>query len=257
MENRWQYEAMGSGESREELEGLIDDVEEDEWEVAPAATTQVDSIDGRSIAYSRRWRRVRKEGPPMKITIQVLIEGADVLPLTVPTHTIDRLCERTEEVGLQRVEAKSILRGLEQNVVRHQLAEYLAGKRSCTHCQRSRAIKGYHSAKSRVRQNPAPQLQLGLTAGIFGDAIARPEGRVALRSLPAKAYRKKALRKFSLSCAALIKSPNVGCATYTNLKVSCLASRSPSYPTAVIRSANSERSCIRAPSTSWIGFTLG
>lgn len=111
---------------------------------APAATTQVDSIDGRSIGYSRRWRRVRKEGPPMKITIQVLIEGADALPLTVPTHTIDRLCERIEEVGLQTVEAKSILRGLEQNVVRHQLGEYLAGKRSCPHCQRSRAIKGYH-----------------------------------------------------------------------------------------------------------------
>jgi hypothetical protein len=35
MENRWQYEAMGSGESREELEGLIDDVEKDEWEIAP------------------------------------------------------------------------------------------------------------------------------------------------------------------------------------------------------------------------------
>jgi hypothetical protein len=34
MENRWQYEAMGSGESREELEGLIDDVDEEEWEVA-------------------------------------------------------------------------------------------------------------------------------------------------------------------------------------------------------------------------------
>jgi hypothetical protein len=35
MENRWQYEAMGSGESREELEGLIDDVEEEEeWEIA-------------------------------------------------------------------------------------------------------------------------------------------------------------------------------------------------------------------------------
>jgi len=34
MENRWQYEAMGSGESREELEGLIDDVDDEEWEVA-------------------------------------------------------------------------------------------------------------------------------------------------------------------------------------------------------------------------------
>jgi hypothetical protein len=85
----------------------------------------------------------------MKITIQVLIEGADALPLTVPIHTIERLCERIEEIGLQTVEAKSILRGLEQNVVRHQLAEYLAGKRSCPHCQRSRAIKGYHPLRFR------------------------------------------------------------------------------------------------------------
>jgi hypothetical protein len=79
----------------------------------------------------------------------VLIEGADALPLTVPIHTIERLCERIEEIGLQTVEAKSILRGLEQNVVRHQLAEYLAGKRSCPHCQRSRAIKGYHPLRFR------------------------------------------------------------------------------------------------------------
>jgi hypothetical protein len=115
----------------------------------PAATTPGDSIDGRSISDSQRCRRVCKEGPPMKITIQVLIEGADALPLTVPIHTIDRLCERIEEVGLQTEEAKSILRGLEQNAVRHQLAEYLAGKRSCPHCQRSRAIKGYHPLRFR------------------------------------------------------------------------------------------------------------
>jgi hypothetical protein len=34
MENRWQYAAMGSGDSREELEGLIDDIDEEEWEIA-------------------------------------------------------------------------------------------------------------------------------------------------------------------------------------------------------------------------------
>jgi hypothetical protein len=34
MESRWQYEAMGRGESREELEGLIDDIDEEEWEIA-------------------------------------------------------------------------------------------------------------------------------------------------------------------------------------------------------------------------------
>jgi hypothetical protein len=34
MENRWQYVAMGGGESREELEGIIDALHVEEWEVA-------------------------------------------------------------------------------------------------------------------------------------------------------------------------------------------------------------------------------
>jgi hypothetical protein len=50
----------------------------------------------------------------MKFTIQVLIEGADALPLTVPIQTIDRAGGRIEEIGLQTVEAKSILEGLQQ-----------------------------------------------------------------------------------------------------------------------------------------------
>jgi len=34
MANRWQYSAIGGGESREELDGLIDDVEDDEeWDI--------------------------------------------------------------------------------------------------------------------------------------------------------------------------------------------------------------------------------
>ena len=85
----------------------------------------------------------------MKITIQVLIEGTDALPLTVPIQTIHRSCDRVEEVGTLTAEAKSILKGLEESVVRHQLAEYLAAKRSCPHCQRSRAIKGYHPLRFR------------------------------------------------------------------------------------------------------------
>jgi hypothetical protein len=91
MEHRWQYEARDSGESRGEFEGLIDEEEEEEeeeeWEIA------------------RHYH------------IQVLIEGADVLPITVPIQTIDRPRERVEEVGLQTAEAKSILRKLQQIVV--------------------------------------------------------------------------------------------------------------------------------------------
>ena len=92
----------------------------------------------------------------MKFTIQVLIEDADALPLTVPIHTIDRPGERIEDIGFQTVEAKSILGGLQQVVVRHQLAEYLAGKRSCPHCQRSRATKGYHPLRFRSAYGDVP-----------------------------------------------------------------------------------------------------
>jgi hypothetical protein len=76
----------------------------------------------------RRLRTAADRTPSWKIagTIQVLIEGADALALTVPIQTIDRPGERIEEVGLQTVEAKSILGGAQQAVVRHQLAEYLA-----------------------------------------------------------------------------------------------------------------------------------
>ncbi len=31
MENRWQYEAVGSRDSREALERLIDDMDEEDW----------------------------------------------------------------------------------------------------------------------------------------------------------------------------------------------------------------------------------
>ena len=55
----------------------------------------------------------------------MLVEGADALPLTVPIHTIDRPGERIEEVGLQTMEAKSVLGGLQQVLVRHQLPVYM------------------------------------------------------------------------------------------------------------------------------------
>jgi len=32
MEHRWQYQAVGSGDSREALEGLIDEMNEEDWE---------------------------------------------------------------------------------------------------------------------------------------------------------------------------------------------------------------------------------
>jgi hypothetical protein len=117
MQKRWQYELIGSGGPREQLEDLVDDVEDEEgWEINrryhPAGL-----IDSRSIASLWRCQR-HPEAPTMKLTIQLQLEGAAVLPLTVPIETIDRCCEDIDDIGLQIAEAKSILGKLQQVVVR-------------------------------------------------------------------------------------------------------------------------------------------
>jgi len=61
----------------------------------------------------------------MKFTIRVLIESPDALPLSVPIQTIERSCDRIEDVGLRLEEAKAILSGLQEHLVRQQLADHL------------------------------------------------------------------------------------------------------------------------------------
>ena len=46
-------------------------------------------------------------------------------------------------------EAKAILSGLQEQLVRQQLAEYLRDHRSCPCCHRVRAVKGYHPLRFR------------------------------------------------------------------------------------------------------------
>lgn len=55
----------------------------------------------------------------MKFTIQVLIESPEALPLSVPVQTIERSCCRIEDLGLRLEEAKAILNGLQEQLVRH------------------------------------------------------------------------------------------------------------------------------------------
>jgi hypothetical protein len=78
-----------------------------------------------------------------------MIESPDALPLTVPVQTIERSCERVEEVGLRLEEAKAILSGLQEQLVRQQLAQYLCEHRSCPCCHRLRTLKGYHPLRFR------------------------------------------------------------------------------------------------------------
>ena len=85
----------------------------------------------------------------MKFTIRVLIESPDALPLSVPIQTIERSCDRIEDVGLRLEEAKAILSGLQEHLVRQQLADHLQRHRPCPCCHRPRTIKGYHPLRFR------------------------------------------------------------------------------------------------------------
>ena len=86
----------------------------------------------------------------MTVTVQIRIQGATSHPFTMPLHTIDRSCVQVQDVGLALGEAKSILGKLQQTIVRQQLESYLAERRACPHCQRPRAIKGYHPLRFRT-----------------------------------------------------------------------------------------------------------
>ena len=52
-------------------------------------------------------------------------------------------------MGLRLEEAKSILNGLQDRLVRQQLAEHLERHRACPSCHRTRSIKGYHPLRFR------------------------------------------------------------------------------------------------------------
>jgi hypothetical protein len=86
----------------------------------------------------------------MKFTIQLLIENAGSLPLSIPLQAIERPCDAVEDVELRLEEAKAILRRLQDEVVRSQLARHLESHRTCFHCNRRRGIKGYHSLSLRT-----------------------------------------------------------------------------------------------------------
>jgi hypothetical protein len=79
----------------------------------------------------------------------VLIESPDALPLSVPIQTIERSCERVEDVGLRLEEAKSVLHGLQEQLIGQQLTDHLARHRPCPHCRRPRTLKGYHPLRFR------------------------------------------------------------------------------------------------------------
>jgi hypothetical protein len=112
-------------------------------------TTRTGLTDGSLIVHWANWPPARTRKRSMKFTIQVLIESPDALPLSVPIQALDRTCEHVEDVGLRLDEAKAILHGLQEQLIRQQLVGYLDAHRPCPCCHRLRAIKGYHPLRFR------------------------------------------------------------------------------------------------------------
>jgi hypothetical protein len=54
----------------------------------------------------------------MRFTIQVLVEFAGAVPFSVPIQTVDRPCERVEDVDLRLEEAKTVLQSLQEQLIR-------------------------------------------------------------------------------------------------------------------------------------------
>ena len=86
----------------------------------------------------------------VKFTIQMLIEDSDSLSMTIPIHTIERSCERVEDVDLHLAEAKALLGTLQNHVVRSQLAKLLEARRPCQFCRQTRPLKGYQIGRAHV-----------------------------------------------------------------------------------------------------------
>ena len=57
----------------------------------------------------------------MKFTIQLLIEDANCMPLSIPVTTIDRACDAVEDVGLHLEEAKAVLGRLQEIQLRRRV----------------------------------------------------------------------------------------------------------------------------------------
>ncbi len=136
------------GRSTEDLDDWIDELED--HEPHDSSDYDPDRFDRKLfIGRSLHWLSVRMRRLSMKFTIQALIETPEGLPLTVPVQTIERSCDRIEDVGLRLEEAKLILNALQEQLVRQQLAEHLQRHRACPECRRPRTIKGYQPLRFR------------------------------------------------------------------------------------------------------------
>jgi hypothetical protein len=81
----------------------------------------------------------------MRVRIQVIVESeANAVPVVQEVATLERGQLQPESLGLTLVEAKDLLRGVQETMVSEQVAEFVAQHERCSDCGRQRSHKGRH-----------------------------------------------------------------------------------------------------------------
>jgi hypothetical protein len=86
----------------------------------------------------------------MRVSVQVVIESADALPVTTEIAHIERGQLDAGSFGLHLAEAKSILGGLQRSMVDAQVAAFIAQARVCPSCGVTLRHKGKHDIVQRT-----------------------------------------------------------------------------------------------------------
>jgi hypothetical protein len=267
MANRQHYARFDPERSDEDLDEIMDEFDE----------TEPDSFsDYNPDRFKRRQinRALAKlaTGSYEEALIQVLIESPDALPLSVRIKTIDRSCERVGDVGLRLDEAKEILHGLQEHLVRQQLSGYLDAHRPCPDCHRLRAIKGHHPLRFRSafgdinlrsprwcrcgcekRPTNATPFTVGLDGGYIRGRERRPGGTGCFEVIAGKSIPEDGPSKVFAGVHP-IRSRSVDCTKCSGPKGCCRGNTSLICPMAAIQFENYPPTYTRIASIFWTGF---
>lgn len=86
----------------------------------------------------------------MKIKIQVIVESEGETEVVHEVAQWERTSLQPKTLGLMLAEAKSLLQGVQQTVVGHQVSEYLQQQSLCPGCGQKRLRKGDRSIRYRT-----------------------------------------------------------------------------------------------------------
>jgi hypothetical protein len=129
----------------------------------------------------------------MRLRIQVIVESDPGDPPVVQeVATLERGPLQPEGLGLTLAEAKDLLRGVQETMVTHQVAEFVAQQEGCPHCGQARPRKGRHEIVYRTLfvklRLDSPWLHACPCRGPARASVSPLAGRLPERTAPELAY---------------------------------------------------------------------